>query len=56
MNPMIYFPFMILGMEKIIRKEKPYLFIVSAAVSAASNFYFFYIIVILAVVMTALIR
>ena len=50
LNPMIYFPFMILGMEKIIRKEKPYMFIVSAAVSAASNFYFFYIIVILAVV------
>ena len=49
LNPMIYFPFMILGIEKIIRKEKPYMFIVSAAISAASNFYFFYIIVLLAV-------
>ena len=48
-NPMINFPLMILGIEKIIRKERPYLFIASAAVSAASNFYFFYMIVVLAV-------
>ena len=54
-NPMIYFPLIILGMEKILRRERPYLFIVSVAVSAASNFYFFYIIVILAAVY-ALIR
>lgn len=53
-NPMIYFPLMILGIEKIIRKGKPYLFIAAAAVSAASNFFFFYIIVILAVVYTVL--
>lgn len=49
LNPMIYFPLMILGIEKIIKKEKPYLFIATAAISAASNFYFFYMIVILAV-------
>lgn len=49
LNPMINFPLMILGIEKIIRKERPYLFIAAAAVSAASNFYFFYIIALLAV-------
>jgi len=50
--PMIYFPLMILGIEKIIRGERPYLFILSAAVSAASNFYFFYIIAVLAIIYT----
>ena len=44
-NPMTYFPLMILGVEKIIRNEKPYLYIFTTAVSAASNFYFFYMIV-----------
>lgn len=52
LNPMIYFPLMILGIEKTIRKEKPYLFIIIAAISAASNFYFFYMIVLLAVLYT----
>ena len=54
LNPMIYFPLMILGIEKIIRREKPFLFIASAAVSAASNFYFFYMIAILAVTYTVI--
>lgn len=49
LNPLIYFPLMILGIEKIIKKERPYLFIAIAAVSAASNFYFFYMIVLLSV-------
>ncbi len=48
-NPMIYFPLMILGIEKIISGKKPYLFIIIAAISAASNFYFFYIIAMLAI-------
>lgn len=48
-NPMIYFPLMILGIEKVIHKKKPYLFIISAALSGACNFYFFYMIVIMAV-------
>ena len=49
LNPMIWFPLLILGIEKIIKNERPYLFIAMAAVSAASNFYFFYMIVLLAV-------
>ena len=49
LNPLVYFPLMILGIEKIIRKDRPYLFVATAAVSAASNFYFFAIIALLAV-------
>ena len=49
-NPLIYFPLMILGIELIIRKGKPYLFIISVAISAMCNFYFFYMMAILAVV------
>ena len=54
LNPMIYFPLIILGIEKIIKK-KPYLFIIMVTISAVSNFYFFYMIVLLTVVY-ALIR
>lgn len=50
LNPMIYFPLMVLGVEKLIKKERPYLFIITTAIAAASNFYFFYMIVILTIV------
>lgn len=46
-NPMIYFPLLLLGIEKILRKEKPYLFIFMTFISATSNFYFFYMLSIL---------
>jgi len=49
-NPMIYFPLLILGVEKILNKEKPYLFIVMVFISAISNFYFFYMLVLLTVI------
>ena len=52
MNPMIYFPFIILGIEKIIRKENPYIFILAVTISALSNFYFLYIIAMLSVFYT----
>lgn len=42
LNPMIYFPMLVMGIERILRKEKPYLFILSVGLSAVSNFYFFY--------------
>lgn len=41
-NPMIYLPLILLGIDKIYRKEKPYVFIWSVALSGVSNFYFFY--------------
>ena len=49
LNPCIYFPLVILGVEKILRKERPYLFILSVTLSAVCNFYFFYMIVLLTV-------
>ncbi|MCR4740276.1 MAG: YfhO family protein [Lachnospiraceae bacterium] len=50
LNPMIYLPMVILGVENIIRKKKPALFMISVAISALSNFYFFYMIVIITAV------
>ncbi len=43
-NPMIWFPLLLAGTEKIFHKERPYLYIGTLAVSAISNFYFFYMI------------
>lgn len=47
-NPMIYFPLFLLGIDKILKKEKPFLFIIMVAISAISYFYFFYMFCILA--------
>lgn len=46
LNPMIYLPLLLLGVEKVLQKRKPILFIVMVFVSAISNFYFFYMLVI----------
>lgn len=53
LNPMLYYPLIILGVEKILRKEKPYLLILTVFLASISNFYFFYNIVILTVVYVA---
>lgn len=37
-NPMIYLPLILLGIDKIYRKEKPYVFIWSVALAGVSNF------------------
>ncbi|MBT9903641.1 YfhO family protein [Anaerostipes hadrus] len=50
LNPMIYFPLLCLGIEKIYQKQKPYLFIVMICVSAISNYYFFYMLTIFSVI------
>lgn len=47
MNTLIYFPWMLLGTEKILREKRPLCFIFSVFVSACSNFYFFYMLVII---------
>lgn len=44
LNPMIYLPFILIGIDKVLKKEKPYIFIISTALAAISNFYFFYMI------------
>lgn len=45
--PMIFFPLLCLGIEKIIHKESNALFILVVFVSAISNFYFFYMLTLL---------
>ncbi|EQB87825.1 putative membrane protein YfhO [Clostridium punense] len=43
-NPMIYLPLIIIGLDKVLKKEKPHLFITMIFISAISSFYFFYMI------------
>ncbi len=54
LSPMLYLPLLILGIEKILKKERPYLFIFTVFFSALSNFYFFYILVLLTVLYVAI--
>lgn len=49
-NPMVFFPLLLLGVEKIMKRQSPALFMITVAVSACSNFYFFYMLVILTIV------
>lgn len=44
LNPLIYLPLMLIGVEKILGKKSPALFIIMVCICAVSNFYFFYII------------
>ena len=50
LNPLIFLPLMLLGIEKIGKGKRPYLFIVLTALTALTNFYFFYMIVIMSVI------
>ena len=54
LNPMVYLPLVILGVEKIVNGDKPYLLSVSVTFCALSNFYFFYMIVVLTVLYVAI--
>ncbi len=53
-NPMIYFPIIVVGVDKIIKKRAPIVYIIGVFLSAISNFYFFYMIVIFTVLYVAL--
>lgn len=46
-NPLVWFPLVIAGIEKIIQGKQPFLYIFFVMVAAVSGFYFFYMIVIL---------
>ncbi|MDR3112435.1 MAG: YfhO family protein [Elusimicrobiota bacterium] len=43
LNPLIYFPLLLIGVEKIFNSEKSSFFIFIVFISLISNFYFFYI-------------
>lgn len=50
LNPLIYFPLILLGIDKVLKERKPLPFILSCALAAVSNFYFFYMMTILMVI------
>ncbi len=50
LNPLIYFPLILLGIDKVLKERKPLIFILASALSAASNFYFFYMMTIFMVI------
>ncbi|MCR4745901.1 MAG: YfhO family protein, partial [Lachnospiraceae bacterium] len=47
--PLVWFPLILLGIDKIIDGESPLIFIVFTSIAAMSNFYFFYMEIALAV-------
>ncbi len=49
-TPMIYFPLMLIGIDRIIEHNRHGLFIVVTALSCVSNFYFFYMEVIFVII------
>lgn len=52
-NPCIYLPLLLLGVDKIFKKEKPYLYMSMVGISCISNFYFFYMLTIFMVLYAA---
>lgn len=50
MNPLIYLPLLIIGVEQVLRNKKPYILIAIVCISASSNFYFFFDLTVIAVV------
>ncbi len=50
MNPMIYLPFLLIGLEEVLRRRKPQLLIVMTFLCTISNFYFLYILTVMAVI------
>lgn len=50
MNPLIYLPLMLVGIELVLRRKKPYLMIAMVFISAVSNFYFFFMLTIIMIV------
>ena len=46
-NPYVFLPLLIVGVNKIMCSEKPFLYIVAVFFSSLSNFYFFYMLVLI---------
>lgn len=47
LNPMIYLPLLLIGLEEVLRRKKPYLLIGMVFISAISNFYFFFMLTVI---------
>ncbi len=54
LNPMIYMPLVLIGVDRIFKKKKPGLYIAMLALATVSNFYFAYMICIFVVIYTAI--
>ncbi len=52
LNPMVYLPLLILGIEICLQQKKPWLLIGATFLSAVSNFYFFYMLALCVAVYT----
>lgn len=50
--PMVYLPLLLLGVEQVLAKRRPYLLIVAVFLAAVSNFYFFYMLAIITAIYT----
>ncbi|MBQ6478133.1 MAG: YfhO family protein [Erysipelotrichaceae bacterium] len=50
LNPMMYLPLILIGVDRIVQDRKPLLFVLAVFFSCISNFYFFYNIAILTAV------
>lgn len=50
--PMVYLPLLLLGVEQVLAKRRPYLFILTVFLAAVSNFYFFYMLAIITAIYT----
>ncbi len=50
LNPMIYLPLLLIGLEEILRRRKPYLFIGMVFLSTISNFYFLFMLTVISVI------
>lgn len=46
MSPMVYLPLLLMGVDKIFKKEKPCLFILVTALAGITNFYYFFMLTI----------
>jgi len=47
LNPMIYLPLLLIGIEQVFEKQRPYFFIAVVCLAAVTDFYFFYMLTIL---------
>ena len=50
--PMVYLPLLLLGVEQVLAKRRPYLFIFIVFLASISNFYFFYMLAIITAIYT----
>ncbi len=50
LNPMIYLPILLIGLEEVLRRKKPQLLVIMTFLCTISNFYFLYILTVMAVI------